>query len=31
MSLKDKPVGGAKTGPREHAPLGLANKPIIKF
>ena len=30
-SLKNKPVGGAKTGPTEHGLLGLAHKPSIKF
>ena len=31
MSLKDKPVGGAKTGPTGHEFLGSAHKLIIKF
>ena len=31
MSLKDKPVGGTKTGPTGHGLLGLAHKLIIYF
>ena len=31
MSLKDNPVGGAKTGPTGHGSMGLAHKPIINF
>ena len=31
MDLKDKPVGGANTGPTRCGLLGLANKLIINF
>ena len=31
MSLKDKPVGGVKTGPTRCGSLGLAHKSIINF
>ena len=31
MSLKDKPVGGTKTGLTGHESLGLVHKPVINF